>query len=139
MRQFLSKRHSKPFPREETRKRLSNTRLGLTLCLATLMCSCIDLQYSSSDATNQLYATDFSTGFIQDKSRPFDAIAGVNSRFGNLITELWYPVDHSSYSLTRSDPALAIEEGDQAFLQAMVDSLPLLDDQCACGLVIIVA
>ena len=139
MRQFLSTRDSKLFRSEETRKRLSNNRLGLTLCLATLMCYCIDQQYSSPDTTNQLYTTGSSTPFIHDKSQPFDAIAGVNSRFGNLITELCYPVEHSPYSLTGSDPALAIEEGDQALLQAMAGSLPLLGDQGAYGLVIIVA
>ena len=40
---------------------------------------------------------------------------------------------NSPYSMTGSDPALAIQGGDKAFRQAMIDIIPLLDDQGAYG------
>ena len=243
----------KPFVSKETIKRLSNNRLWLTLCIATLMTACTDQQNLSSDSTDntsQLYAIGSSTSFIHDESRPFDTVAGVNSGVRTLITELWYPADRSAideqpnkfhqatygdyvfgnfsmhqrmmtdttffhltpstvrdgitqdeinvaikelfyrkresyigaplisspkklpvivmthgdagsrynmetvceylaangyvviapehtgnspYSMTGSDPALALDGGDQTFQQAMIDVLPLLDDQGAYG------
>lgn len=46
--------------------------------------------------------TSFAVGstslFIHDQSRPFDAVAGVESGVRTLITEIWYPVDHSNIS-----------------------------------------
>lgn len=81
---------------KETRKGLSSNRFWLILCLATLIISCTDQQHIASDTTNQLYAIGSSTRFIHDESRPFDAVAGVNSGVRTLITELWYPVNRST-------------------------------------------
>jgi dienelactone hydrolase len=41
------------------------------------------------------YAVGSTTLFIHDDSRPFDAVAGVNSGIRTLITEIWYPVAHT--------------------------------------------
>lgn len=40
------------------------------------------------------YAVGSTTLFIHDHSRPFDAVAGVDTGVRSLITELWYPVAH---------------------------------------------
>ena len=41
------------------------------------------------------FAVGSQTIFIHDDSRPYDSVAGVNSGIRTLVTEVWYPVDHS--------------------------------------------
>ncbi len=57
------------------------------------------------------YAVGSSTVFIHDDSRPFDAVAGVNSGVRTLITEIWYPVAHEDIS----DKSVRATYGDYVF------------------------
>lgn len=41
------------------------------------------------------FAVGSTTVFIHDESRPFDSVGGLDSGVRTLITELWYPTEHS--------------------------------------------
>lgn len=53
-------------------------------------------QQTSDTAASAPFAVGSSTLFIHDQSRPFDAVAGVNTGVRTLITELWYPVERQA-------------------------------------------
>lgn len=46
------------------------------------------------------YEVGNSTIFIHDNSRPIDSVAGITKGVRTLITEIWYPVEHSSVTTT---------------------------------------
>ncbi|GAB3291211.1 acetylhydrolase [Parahaliea aestuarii] len=51
---------------------------------------------SKAGAEAEDYAVGSSTFFIHDDSRPFDAVAGVDTGVRTLVTEVWYPVNADS-------------------------------------------
>ena len=73
---------------------MSNTAQRLLLCLTAGFVS-LGAVSEDSAATETSYAIGSSTRFIHDESRPYDAVAGVNTGIRTLITELWYPADQS--------------------------------------------
>ena len=42
------------------------------------------------------YAVGSTTLFLHDDTRPYDSVAGIDEGIRTLITEIWYPVDHTS-------------------------------------------
>ena len=64
--------------------------MGVAL-LGALAASSIVAQ-GAAESVGQ-YAVGSTTFFIHDDSRPYDAVAGVNTGIRSLITELWYPTD----------------------------------------------
>lgn len=81
---------------------MTNRRLWLHLCFVALLTACVSEQNTTASealttkpliSKKETYAIGSSTQFIHDESRPYDAVAGVNSGIRTLITELWYPVD----------------------------------------------
>lgn len=85
---------------------LRNTLTGLGLCgLAFALMACQQKEPPTTPASEGAvivnttpYAVGSSTVFIHDDTRPFDAVAGVNSGVRTLITEIWYPVAHDDIS-----------------------------------------
>lgn len=88
------------------KRSLRNTLTALGLCgLALVLVACQSTGSQTDptieDATissHAPYAVGSTTIFIHDDSRPFDAVAGINSGVRTLITEIWYPVAHSDIS-----------------------------------------
>lgn len=55
----------------------------------------------SSDVPESPFSVGSTTIFIHDASRPFDAVAGVDSGVRTLITEIWYPAAKQGLSAAR--------------------------------------
>ena len=84
---------------------MNSNSLWLNACLIGLLTACTsEQQHSSAELpipqpqllAEKNYAVGSSTSFIHDASRPYDAVAGINSGVRTLITELWYPVDRKA-------------------------------------------
>jgi len=54
--------------------------------------------------TTAPFAVGSMTRFFHDESRAFDAVAGVDSGVRILLTEIWYPVDHSAIEANSKHP-----------------------------------
>ncbi|MBT4519419.1 MAG: acetylhydrolase [Halieaceae bacterium] len=65
----------------------------MALCLVACSSAPQPMAGKDSGESKQMVAIGSSTRFIHDDSRPYDAVAGVNSGVRSLITELWYPAD----------------------------------------------
>ncbi len=75
----------------------------LALCLSILGCAATESGTSNDTAdkseksnrqlSNAPYAVGVKTLYIHDKSRSYDALAGVDVGVRSLLTEVWYPVD----------------------------------------------
>lgn len=74
--------------------------LTLLACIAVLTTACFTAPglEPGTEPVAQVPSTPYTVGsttlFIHDDSRPFDAVAGVNTGVRSLITEIWYPVAH---------------------------------------------
>ena len=78
----------------------TNSRWGGALVLGVLMV--VNLAgCQSTDSPQSSFAVGSTTIFIHDESRPFDAVAGVDSGVRTLITEIWYPAAKGGLSSTR--------------------------------------
>jgi len=76
------------------------SRLLITLNAAFLIL--LSTPISSDEATP--FAVGSMTRFFHDESRTFDAVAGVNSGVRVLLTEIWYPVNHSDIGSDSKHP-----------------------------------
>jgi dienelactone hydrolase len=76
--------------------------LGIVMLALLSACTTPDDQ---SEPIALVAETPFSVGsttlFIHDVSRPYDSIGGITDGIRILITEVWYPVDHSTANLNR--------------------------------------
>jgi hypothetical protein len=76
------------------------SRLLITLNAAFL----ILLSTPASSDTAAPFAVGSMTRFFHDEARTFDAVAGVNSGVRVLLTEIWYPVNHSDIGSDSKHP-----------------------------------
>jgi len=89
--------------------------------LALLAIGHVQMSAASTDSdthSHTPYAVGVKTLFIHDESRPYDALAGVNVGVRSLLTEVWYPVDHSSLTNEKESEAPAYQQaifGDYVF------------------------
>lgn len=60
------------------------------------------------------YAVGSSTFFIHDESRGYDNVAGIEDGVRTLITEIWYPVEHDSFT-NEANPYRRATYGDYVF------------------------
>lgn len=80
-------------------KKISNA-IYLVFSLVSLMLACqsaFALQGVKKMATTP-YAVGSQTVFINDLSRPYDSVGGVNVGVRSMVTEIWYPVEHEQVS-----------------------------------------
>lgn len=89
--------------------------------LALLAIGHVQMSAASTDSdthSHTPYAVGVKTLFIHDESRPYDALADVNVGVRSLLTEVWYPVDHSSLTNEKESEAPSYQQaifGDYVF------------------------
>ena len=83
----------------DVKKRCLGTALASAALLLLLQgCqgqgSAVDPTEDVKGGTLPPFGVGSSTLYVHDSSRPFDAVAGVNTGVRTLVTEVWYPVEH---------------------------------------------
>lgn len=58
--------------------------------------SAADTEPSQGELRETPFAIGSSTFFIQDATRPYDSVGGIDDGIRTMITEIWYPVNHDA-------------------------------------------
>ena len=98
-----------------------NPKHSLALVVVTLLLSTTSC--AMPDPPSTPYAVGVKTLFIHDKSRPYDAVAGVDKGVRSLITEVWYPVSHKVIAQDQAQKTRAYPRakfGDYSFARSDV-------------------
>lgn len=99
-------------------KKASSRWVGALLSAGLVLAGLSGCQSTNSPA--QPFSVGSSAIFIHDESRPFDAVAGVDSGVRTLITEIWYPASQEGLTSARRATYGDYSFGDRGIHQRMM-------------------
>ena len=97
---------------------MSNIAYRLVSLIVVAALGACGANEEEADVTGWVAETPFAVGsttfFIHDSSRPYDSVGGVDEGVRILITEVWYPVNHTTIAGNRDEYRVATY-GDYVF------------------------